>query len=179
MKSQDIYILFKLVCLHQNSHASASDHFSARGLSAALGVSKSEVNASIRRSIDVGLAIKDRKSGYPKANRQALLEFVVHGLKYVFPAKPAEITRGVPTAFSAPMLQTELSSVGDFIPVWPYAESEQKGQAVSPLFKTVPKAVLHDEQLYELLALTDAIRLGNPRESKLAVALLKKRLLDD
>ena len=78
MKGQDIYILLKLVCLHQNPHGSGSDHFSARGLSAALGVSKTEVNASIRRSIDVGLAIKDRESGYPKANKRALLEFVVH-----------------------------------------------------------------------------------------------------
>lgn len=185
MKSQDIYILLKLVCLQQDRLSGAylydelGDHYSARGLSAALGVSKTEVNASIRRSIDVGMAIKDRESGYPKANRKALLEFVIHGLKYVFPAKPAEIVRGLPTAFSAPILEGKLLSMGDYIYVWPYAEGHEKGQSVQPLFKTVPKAVLEDERLYEYLALVDAIRLGNPREANLAAEMFEQRLMSD
>lgn len=156
-----------------------ADQYSARGLSAALGVSKTEVNASVRRSIDVGMAIKDRKSGYPKVNKKALLEFVVHGLKYVFSAKPAEIVRGVPTAFAAPILESKLLSMGDYIYVWPYAEGREKGQSVQPLFKSVPKAALADDRLYEYLALVDAIRLGNPREANLAEELLEKRLFSD
>lgn len=185
MKSQDIYILLKLVCLQQEEPyrssvpADLADQYSVRGLSAALGVSKTEVNASIRRSIDVGMAIKDRKSGFPKANKKALLEFIIHGLKYVFPAKPAEIVRGVPTAFSAPALEDKLLSMGDYIYVWPYAEGREKGQSVQPLFKTVPKAALADDLLYEYLALVDAIRLGNPREANLAQELLEKRLFND
>ncbi len=185
MKSQDIYILLKLVCLQQDRLSGAylydelGDYYSARGLSAALGVSKTEVNASIRRSIDVGMAIKDRESGYPKANRKALLEFIIHGLKYVFPAKPAEIVRGLPTAFSAPILEGKLLSMGDYIYVWPYAEGHEKGQSVQPLFKSVPKAVLEDERLYEYLALIDAIRLGNPREANLAAEMFEQRLMSD
>lgn len=158
----------------------SSVNYPARaGLSAALGVSKTEVNASIRRSIDVGMAIKDRESGYPKANRKALLEFIIHGLKYVFPAKPAEIVRGLPTAFSAPILEGKLLSMGDYIYVWPYAEGHEKGQSVQPLFKSVPKAVLEDERLYEYLALIDAIRLGNPREANLAAEMFEQRLMSD
>lgn len=182
MKSQDIYILLKLVCLQQEGRLGFSlqgeqaDLYSARGLSAVLGVSKTEVNASIRRSIAVGMAIKDRKSGYPKANKKALLEFVVHGLKYVFPAIPAEIVRGVPTAFSASILEGKLLSMGDYSYVWPYAEGHEKGQSVQPLFKSVPKAVLEDEHLYEYLALVDAIRLGNPREANLATEMFEERL---
>ena len=65
-----------------------ADAFSVRGLEASLGISKSEVNASIKRSYANGLSIKDRKSGYPKANIPGLIEFIVHGLKYVFPAEP-------------------------------------------------------------------------------------------
>lgn len=186
MKSQDIFILLKLVCLQQGlSYApnlaskELGDQYSVRGLSAALGVSKTEVNASIRRSIDVGMAIKDRKSGYPKANKKALLEFVVHGLKYVFPAKPAEITRGIPTTFSAPMLESKLLSIGEYMYVWPYAEGHEKGQAVQPLFKSVPKAVIDDEHLYEYLALVDAIRLGSPREANLAAELFEERLFSN
>jgi biotin operon repressor len=185
MKSQDVYILLKLVCLQQGYlyrsylNGELSDHYSARGLSAALGVSKTEVNASIRRSIDIGMAIKDRKSGYPKANKKALLEFVVHGLKYVFPAKPAEITRGIPTAFSAPMLEGKLLSMGEYMYVWPCAESSAKGLSVQPLFKSVPKVVIDDKRLYEYLAFVDAIRLGNPHESNLAAELFEQRLLTD
>ena len=185
MKSQDIYILIKLVCLQQSNKtaAKASDEqdsrYSVRGLSAALGVGKSEVSASLRRSIDVGMANPDRKTGYLKANKQALLEFIVHGLKYVFPAKPAEIVRGLPTGFSAPMLEGKLQSLGDYILVWPYSHGNAKGQSVQPLFKSVPEAVLRDERLYAYLALVDAIRIGNPREANLAAKLFEKRLMSD
>ncbi len=191
MKSQDIVILLKLVSLRQEDQSNGryrsgyeddidsnpfEDRFSARGLSAALGISKTEVNASINRSIAVGMAIHDRDSGQPKANRKAILEFISHGLKYVFPAKPAEIARGVPTAFAAPVLESELSSAGEFIYVWPDAKGKEMGQSVAPLFKSVPMAVKKDPRLYEYLALADAIRLGNPRESKIAIRMLEERL---
>jgi hypothetical protein len=44
-----------------------------------------------------------------------------------------------------------------------------------PLFKSVPVAIKKDSRLYEYLALVDAIRLGNPRESKMAIKILKER----
>lgn len=185
MRSQDIYILLKLVCLQQHelsrSHARAElrEHYSVRGLSAALGISKTEVNASIRRSIDANMAIRDRKSGYPRVNKKALLDFVIHGLKYVFPAKPAEIVRGVPAAFSAPMLEGKILSMNDYIYVWPHAQGRKKGQSVKPLFKSVPKAALDDECLYEYLALADAIRIGGPREANLAAGMFEQRLFGD
>lgn len=185
MKSQDIYILIKLVCLEQsNTPASAQSdeqdsRYSVRGLSAASGVSKSEVSASLRRSIEVGMAMQERKSGYLKANKQALLEFVVHGLKYVFPAKPAEIVRGLPTGFSAPTLEGKLLSLSDYTLVWPYSHGNAKGQSVQPLFKSVPEAVLQDERLYAYLALVDAIRTGSPREANLAAEMFEKRLMNN
>lgn len=185
MKSQDIYILLKLVCLQQDELSrpfgaeNLADQYSSRGLAVALGVSKTEVNASVWRSIDIGMALKDRKSGYPKANKKALLEFVVHGLKYVFPVKPAEIVRGVPTAFSAPMLQDKLMNMGDYSYVWPFAEGLHKGQSIQPLFKSVPRAALEDDRLYQYLALIDAIRLGKAREANLAADIFERRLMSD
>lgn len=197
MKSQDIFILLKLVSLQQQDQSasmqgkkyydfdsfrqeendiSAGDRYSARGLAASMGVSKSEVNASINRSVAVGMAIHDRISNYPKANRKALFEFIVYGLKYVFPAKPAEIVRGIPTAFAAPVLKGEIMSAGEYIYVWSDAKGKEKGQSVLPLFKSVPMAVKKDPRLYEYLALVDAIRLGNPRESNIAIDMLKERL---
>jgi hypothetical protein len=181
MKGQDILILLKLVSLQQqakqrDSERHLAEMYSARGLEASLGVSKTEVNASINRSIEAGLAVKDRQYNYPKANIKGLLEFILHGIKYVFPVKPAELVRGVPTSFDAPVLKGELSSGGEFKHVWPDAQGKVMGQAVKPLFKSVPMAAQQDQQLYAYLALVDAIRLGNPREAKLAQQLLQEKL---
>ena len=50
------------------------------------------------------------------------------------------------------------------------------GQSVEPLFKTVPKAIAQDKNLYAMLALVDAIRLGNEREASLARKMLQQFL---
>ena len=42
---------------------------------------------------------------------------------------------------------------------------------------TVPEAALKDVRLYGYLALTDAIRIGGPREAGLARELLEARIL--
>lgn len=182
MKGQDIVILLKLSLLHRKGEGymmpenGRTEEFSARGLESSLGISKSEVNASINRSINAGLIVKDRKSGIPKANISALLELIVHGLKYVFPVKPGPLVRGMPTAAAAPVLLGVLVSMDEHICVWPDPQGEEMGQELKPLFKSVPDAARCDQDLYDLLALVDAIRLGNPRESKVAQQLLKERL---
>ncbi len=51
-----------------------------------------------------------------------------------------------------------------------------KSQAVEPLFPSAAKAAQSDNVLYALLALIDAIRLGQPRERKLAIKILEKQL---
>jgi len=175
MKSQDILILLKLVCLKQQLiDEELREQSSVRALEAALGVSKTEVNASINRSIEAGLAIKDRKIGYPKPNVNALLEFLIHGIKYVFPVKPAEIVRGLPTAFDAVVLKGELKSAGGIKCVWSDPNGKEQGQAIQPLFRSAPEAAKQDQQLYHYLALVDAIRIGKPREATLAKQLLKE-----
>lgn len=186
MKGQDIVILLKLVSLEQEEQEARArpewdsrreDSYSVRGLESSLGISKTEVNASIKRSVSSGLAVKDRDSGRPKPNRRHLYNFIVHGLKFVFPAKPGAMTRGIPTAFAAPPLKSRLLSAGEYIYVWPYAKGKDMGQSVEPLFKSVPAAAQRDDRIYAYLALVDAIRLGNQREAGLAAEHLSKRLL--
>jgi hypothetical protein len=186
MKSQDIVILLKLVSLEQHKEEAVvspggdshhEDPYSVRGLEAALGISKTEVSASIKRSFSSGLAVKDRVSGRAKPNRRDLYNFVVHGLKFVFPARPGAMTRGIPTSFAAAPLKTLLISAGTSIYVWPHAEGKEMGQSIEPLFRSVPEAVQEDDHLYEYLALVDAIRLGNQREAGLAADRLSERLL--
>lgn len=130
-----------------------------------------EVNASIK------LAIKDRESGQATPNCRNLCNFIVHGLKFVFRAKPGGVTRGIPTAFAAAPLNNLLISGGALIWVWPHANGKDKGQLVEPLFRSAPEAAHKDDRLYEYLALIDAIWLGNQREIGLASERLSDRLL--
>jgi|SRR3954451_731095 hypothetical protein len=185
MKSQDLVVLLKLLSLRDGQSAlgqpqvgfPGDDQYSVRNLESLLGISKTEINASIQRSLSSGLAIKDRDTGRANPSRRNLHNFIVHGLKFVFPAKPGAMTRGIPTAFAAPMLKSLLVSGGEYIHVWPSADGRDIGQSVAPLFKSVPEAVQKDDRLYEYLSLADAIRLGNPREAGLARERLSERLL--
>lgn len=212
MKSQDIFLLLKLVSLFKQEQREvrlgleggallatvkeywpegewqgweqvddasemapilhAKDRYSVRNLEAMTGISKSEISASLKRSLAVGMALLDPKTTFPRANNRALKEFIVHGLKYVFPAERGEIMRGIPTSLAAPVMAGKLMSAGDVINVWPDPTGKEKGQSIRPLFKSVPKSVKQDPELYKLLALVDAIRLGNARETQLAIQLL-------
>ena len=60
--------------------------------------------------------------------------------------------------------------------VWADPEGKVRGEALEPLYPSVPRAARADEALYELLALVDAVRAGRARERELAVAALRKRL---
>jgi hypothetical protein len=182
MKSQDIVILLKLVSLQEQEKqgdigALDDDPYSVRNLGSSLGISKTEVNASINRSLASGIATRDRDTGRARPHRRSLQNFIVDGLKFVFPAKPGAMQRGIPTAFAAPVLGNALINAGSYIYVWPYADGRDIGQSVTPLFKSVPEAVQKDERLYEYLALVDAIRLGHQREAGLAAERLSKRLI--
>lgn len=187
MKSQDLVVLLKLVSLQEGEseptpgqpqpRSQGDDPYSVRNLEALLGISKTEINASIKRSLSSGLATKDRNTGRANPNRRNLNNFIIHGMKFVFPAKPGAMTRGIPTAFAAPMLKGLLVSGGEYIYVWPFADGHNIGQSVTPLFRSVPEAVQKDDRLYEYLSLIDAIRLGNQREAGLAGERLSERLL--
>jgi hypothetical protein len=105
-----------------------------------------------------------------------LLEFLLHGVRYVFPAEKGSPTRGVPTSYAAAPLRKSIADAGELPPVWPYADGPVRGYSFTPLHKNVPQAALEDERLYELLALVDALRDGRARERELAVKELTKRL---
>ena len=137
-------------------------------------MSPSEVHASVKRAQASGLlhgpALRDRP------NIASLEEFLVHGLKYVFPAERGGLTRGVATSYGAPPLSESIARSDEPAPVWPYAEGRQRGVALAPLYRTAPEAASHDHLFYELLAIVDALRDGRVRERKIAEAELRRRL---
>ena len=154
----------------------AAEPVNVRNLASKTGLSKSEVSLAMRRCLEAGLAAPDAKTGIFMPVSRNLLEFLIHGLKYAFPAKLGPVMRGIPTAFAAPVLDGKLMSAGELIPVWADGLGQHKGQSIEPLYKTAPQAALKDEHLYALLALVDSIRLGSAREAGIAAEMLKERL---
>lgn len=149
------------------------DSYSLRALSASLGLSKSEVSNALVRCRNAGMLTNDYDTSLPRVNRRALLLIAEHAVRYFFPVTPGGIVRGIPTGFAAPALSKRLKSAGGMIPVWPDPVGNERGQAIKPLYESVPEAVKNDRNLYHYLALIDAIRLGGPREREVAVSLLK------
>jgi DNA-binding Lrp family transcriptional regulator len=70
-----------------------------------LGLSPSEVHGAMQRlrssRVLQGPALKDRP------NISGLEEFLVPGLKYAFPAKHGEVTRGIAISYAAEPLKSE------------------------------------------------------------------------
>jgi hypothetical protein len=111
-----------------------------------------------------------------RLNRSALLEFLLHGIRYAFPAEIGAPTRGVPTGYAAPPLRKLIADSSELPPVWPYATGTVRGYTFKPLHKNVPQAAVENVPLYELLALVDALRGGLIRERELAARELTRRL---
>jgi len=145
------------------------------GLAEELGMSPSEVHAAVRRSTVAGLV--DPADRRPLV--APLLDFLLHGLAYVFPPERGELTRGMPTAAAAPVLASLFTDTTEPATVWPDPEGEVRGVAFLPLYRTVPEAARRDPRLYDLLALVDLLRGGRARERAAAEAELCKRLRAD
>lgn len=163
MRPHDVVILLKIIAID-------NDNWLMKDIANKLHISPSEVSESLNRSVWAGLMTNDKRRVF----KSALLDFITHGLKYVYPQKPGAMVRGIKTAHSAPPLSFEIQSDQNY--VWPYVEGESRGFAIEPLHPNVPKASLEDHKLYELLALLDAVRIGNTREQNLAINELKNRI---
>ncbi len=82
----------------------------------------------------------------------------------------------MPTAYAAPPLREMIQPSSDPPPVWPDPEGKVRGETFVPICKSVPFAARRDEELYQCLALVDAIRGGRARERKLGAQELRKAL---
>lgn len=146
------------------------------GIAAELCLSSSQVNAAIKQLIEGNLFTVRQGKAYPVY--AALKEFILFGVPYCFPVKPAELTVGMPTAYAAEPLKHIIAVGNDPIPVWPYAQGKSRGVAFEPLHKNVPKALSQypDPDLHEILVLIDALRIGRAREKSIAQNLLIEKL---
>ncbi len=171
LKPQDLLVLLKVA-------AHPPQRWTYAALGEALAMSASETHACVQRATAAGLAVSLGREGWQPV-RPALLEFVLHGARYVWPAVSGPAKRGVPTAFGAEPLASLLNAAPGEAPVWAHAKGSAKGPTLSPLYRTAPQAALADPALHRLLALLDALRMGRARERALAADLLKTALGGD
>ena len=83
----------------------------------------------------------------------------------------------MPTSWAAEPLKGELAEVAGLVPVWPDSKGTVRGLALEPLHTIVPDAAKADPQLWERLALVDALRSDEgARVAGLAARLLKERI---
>lgn len=166
LKPQDIVVLMKILSKGVQPWAQGT-------LAVELGMSASEVNAGIKRLLQASLVRKQGKNIRPV--KAAIEEFLVHGLRYIFPIERGEPTRGLLAAHAADAFKSELA-VEEPPPVWPDAEGQAKGYTVKPLYKCVPFAVKQDQKLYDYLAIVDVLRSNSARDRRVAKNMLQQKL---
>ena len=164
MRPQDIVVLLKIISIN-------NDDWRNIDIANAIGISPSEVSEALNRC-KIARLIDSKKR---KVNINSFEEFLVYGLKYVFPTEPGSIVKGIPTAHSASPIKEHIASDEEAY-VWANARGTHRGQAIEPLYKSLPQLALEDKLFYELLTIVDTIRVGRVREIKIAIEELKKRL---
>ncbi|SJN33407.1 hypothetical protein FM120_08590 [Sphingobacterium faecium PCAi_F2.5] len=165
MRPQDLVVLLKVMKLEEST-------WQLKNVANSLYLSASEISESLERSFYASLIDHSKR----RVNKLNFLDFLLHGMKYVFPAMPGIISRGIPTGHSHPFMQEMIASREPY--VWPSPDGEEIGQAIEPFYPNQIKAVKEDDELYKLLALLDVIRVGRVREINVAEKELSKLIKD-
>lgn len=164
LKGQDILVLLRLL--------EGADDWTVRSIGEPIGLDPAGVHRALKRLGEARLVDVERR----RVNHSNAEEFLVHGVKYLFPARQGGMSRGVPTAWAAPPLDQQLAPVEEPPPVWPDAHGKARGLSLEPLHDRAPEAARHDPALAERLALIDALRIGDGRVRSLAARLLSESL---
>lgn len=153
IKAQDIILLMKLV-VHPG--------MSQKDLAQELSISTAEISHGMKR-----LKVSQLMNQDGSINKEAVIEFLVHGLKYIFPAEFGTLGAGIPTAYAKPAFKYVRYKKDD-IYVWSHPQGNKRGIILKPIYPTLPDACLSDDQLYTLAALAEMIRMGRAREKNIA-----------
>lgn len=171
LKPQDIVIAVKLCALKEREWKYST-------VAHDIHMSQSEVHSGVKRLKKCGLLTEFSMSVGGNSETQTLpdkeniLEFLEHGIRYVFPAEKREPVNGLPTSYGLGHLFKGYEGEA-FIPVWEYPAADYFGFGIKPLYKTLPLACIDDFELYELMALVDAVRDQDKLLREFAISKLK------
>jgi hypothetical protein len=162
LRPSDVVIACQLTIAHDTPFAQ---------LASETGISVGECHNAVRRLGAASLL-------NPVARRPAsevLVRFLVNGVPHAFPPQIGPSVIGVPTALAAPVFSAHVADPEPY--VWPDLDGTLQGLALTPLFPRAAELPTRNPELYELLAIVDALRVGQVRGRKLAEELLQRRLL--
>lgn len=162
LKPQDIVVLGKLV----------TDEVwpTQKEIANALELSQSEISHSLKTLEQVGLINISQK----RINKLAVLEFIVHAIKFFYPSEKQGIGRGIKVGPSYSYFSKRVHS-DEFDYVWPDPDGEAKGVIVSPLLTRFSKTIKENEKLLLFLNVIEVFRgLGGVRHQQEAQKALKE-----
>jgi hypothetical protein len=164
MRPQDVVMLLKMISLGEKkcSLIEMADY---------LYISAGEVSKAMDRNVVAGLVSSDKT----RVNKLALRDFLIYGLKYVFPPQLGSTTRGIATAHSASPVNKYITENGDNY-VWKYYKGTKRGNSIVPLYDKITKFIEYQPELYEYLTIIDTLRIGKKREIDFAITELDKKL---
>lgn len=134
-----------------------------------LGISKSTAHESVARLIKSRLAHASREAMAIVADGPAF-DFLAFGVPFAFVPDTVPQARGIVTGLHA--LPSDATSAALAL-VWPSRLGDARGIGVAPLVPAAPDLPHRDPPLYRMLALVDALRLGDAREREIARELLR------
>ena len=108
--------------------------------------------------------------------KKHFVEFLIHGVKYCFPAIPGIKSRGILTAHSSEFFKKIISDYKKDTYVWPSEKGNASGTSIIPFHKNIPEFIQKDRFMYEYLSYIDAIRIGRKREKAYAEKQILKLL---
>lgn len=161
LQSSDVYVLCGLVAADDPS-------WTYRDLAKRLEVPHPLVQRALARAQEAGLYSAESR----RVHRPNLEEFLLHGLRFVAPAKLGAVVPGIPAGWAAPPVSQRIRESGDLPPVWPAADGRVRGQALTPLHNSAASAVKRFPRLGQLLAIIDSLRAGDPRVRSVAAKML-------
>lgn len=137
-----------------------------------LNVAPSQVHLAVRRLTTAGLLGPGTRS----TNVRALLELLVHGIRYLFPASKGALVNGVPTAYSAPPLSADVDALDVLVWPAPLHTAAVQGFSIVPLYRAAHTLIDRSPRTYRLLAVADALRLGDADVRAIAVDRMAQSL---
>lgn len=164
LKPLDVVIALKIVTLGR-------EPWTISDIASSLRISKASASMALHRLEHCNLYKVKRRVVIV----EALKDFLIYGIRCVYPAQRGGIVRGFPTSIAALPMSTHMDVAAlSWPPVWKSIKGSKQGYEIVPLFQNV-EFIIADKPLYEFLALVDVLREGPPRERKIAIDELESR----
>ena len=173
LKAQDVLVACKLFSVGEVPWTYA-------GIASALELSVGEVHHALQRCRSAQLVVSVRDTEI--VSKKHFHDLLVFAAPRIFYAVRGSLEPGWPTAYHLPTLVGEFEGLRPVVlknalpVVWPDPKGPVRGETLLPIYPTVPEAARKDILLYELLALTDVIRLGDTKYKKRASELLERKI---